>query len=44
MGIGLTIAGETASRLGFELQAYESDSGAFFRLKSKIDKEETNAY
>lgn len=42
MGIGLTIAGETASRLGFELQAYESDSGAFFRLKSKIDKEETN--
>lgn len=33
MGLGLAIAGEAASRNGLELEAFEADSGAFFRLR-----------
>lgn len=33
MGLGLAIAGEAASRNDLELEAFESDSGAFFRLR-----------
>ena len=33
-GLGLPIAGEAASRNGLELKAFESDSGAYFRLES----------
>ena len=33
VGIGLAIAGEAANRNGLELKAYESDSGAYFRLQ-----------
>lgn len=32
-GLGLPIAGEAASRNGLELIAFESDSGAYFRLE-----------
>ena len=34
-GIGLAIAGEAAFRNGLELKAFESDSGAYFRLQKK---------
>ena len=33
VGIGLAIAGEAANRNGLELKAYESESGAYFRLQ-----------
>ena len=33
IGIGLAIAGEAANRNGLELKAYESESGAYFRLQ-----------
>ena len=36
-GLGLAIAGEAASRNGLELQALESDSGAYFRLQPKTE-------
>ena len=32
-GLGLPIAGEAAARNGFELKAFESDTGAWFRLQ-----------
>ncbi len=35
MGLGLPIAGEAASRSGFDLQALESENGAYFRLLLK---------
>ena len=35
MGLGLAISGEAASRNGLELKAFESNSGAYFRLQSK---------
>jgi signal transduction histidine kinase len=34
-GLGLAIAGEAASRNGLELKAFESNTGAYFRLQSK---------
>lgn len=34
-GLGLAIAGEAASRNKLEFKAYESDSGAYFRLQPK---------
>jgi signal transduction histidine kinase len=37
MGLGLPIAGEAASRNGLELKAFESNSGAYFRLEPKED-------
>lgn len=39
IGIGLTIAGETANRLGFDLLVLESPNGAYFRLINKYSKE-----
>lgn len=36
-GLGLAIAGEAASRNGLELKAFNSDSGAYFRLQPKAD-------
>jgi|APTNR8051073442_1049403.scaffolds.fasta_scaffold00057_41 signal transduction histidine kinase len=36
-GLGLAIAGEAASRSGLELKAFESDSGAYFRLQPKSE-------
>lgn len=33
-GLGLPIAGEAAARIGLELSALESDSGAWFRLQA----------
>lgn len=38
IGIGLTIAGETANRLGFDLLVLESTDGAYFRLLNKQNK------
>lgn len=35
-GLGLAIAGEAASRNGLELEAFKSDSGAYFRLQPKV--------
>lgn len=35
-GLGLAIAGETALRNGLELKAFESESGAYFRLQPKM--------
>ncbi|WP_136523438.1 ATP-binding protein [Geomonas ferrireducens] len=32
-GLGLAIAGEAASRNGLQIQAFESDNGAYFRLQ-----------
>lgn len=37
-GIGLAIAGEAASRNGLELRAFESDTGAYFRLQSILEE------
>jgi signal transduction histidine kinase len=34
-GLGLAIAGEAASRNGLELEAFASDTGAYFRLEPK---------
>jgi len=36
-GLGLAIAGEAADRNGLELKAFESDSGAYFRLQPKVE-------
>ncbi len=36
-GLGLAIAGEASSRNGLELKAFESESGAFFRLQPKSE-------
>jgi C4-dicarboxylate-specific signal transduction histidine kinase len=36
-GLGLAIAGESASRNGLELKAFESDTGAYFRLQPKME-------
>lgn len=36
-GLGLAIAGEAASRNGLELEAFKSDSGAYFRLQPKAE-------
>jgi signal transduction histidine kinase len=36
-GLGLAIAGEAASRNGLELKAFESDTGAYFRLQPKME-------
>ncbi len=36
-GLGLAIAGEAASRNGLELRAYESESGAYFRLQPEAE-------
>ena len=38
-GIGLAIASEAAERNGFELKAFESDEGAYFRLQPKTGVE-----
>jgi signal transduction histidine kinase len=35
-GLGLAIAGEAAMRNGLELKAFESSTGAYFRLQPKI--------
>jgi signal transduction histidine kinase len=35
-GIGLSIAGEAAHRNDFELKAYESDEGAYFRMEPMV--------
>ena len=37
-GLGLAIAGEAAARNGLELKAFESQSGAYFRLQSIIEE------
>jgi len=39
-GLGLSISGEAANRNGFELIAFESNKGAYFRLQIK-DKDES---
>ncbi len=39
-GLGLAIAGEAASRNGFSLKAFDSDSGAYFRLQPIEEDEE----
>jgi signal transduction histidine kinase len=36
-GLGLAIAGEAATRNGLELKAFESDTGAYFRLQPKME-------
>jgi C4-dicarboxylate-specific signal transduction histidine kinase len=36
-GLGLAIAGEAASRNGLELRAFESETGAYFRLQPKSE-------
>ena len=36
-GLGLAIAGEAAARNGLELKAFESDTGAYFRLQLKTE-------
>ena len=38
-GLGLTIAGESARRCGFELKALSSENGAYFRLE-KLQEDE----
>ena len=38
-GIGLAIAGEAATRNGLELRAWESDTGAWFRLQPRENEE-----
>ena len=38
-GLGLAIAGEAAERNGLELQVFESEEGAYFRLQSKTASE-----
>lgn len=42
IGIGLTIAGETANRLGFDLLVLESSNGAYFRLINRKREELEN--
>ena len=39
-GLGLPIAGEAAVRNGLELKAFESDTGAWFRLQAIVEDEE----
>ena len=39
-GLGLPIAGEAASRNGLELKAFESETGAWFRLEAIAENEE----
>ena len=39
-GLGLPIAGEAAARNGLELRAFESDSGAWFRLQAVAENGE----
>jgi len=39
-GLGLAIAGEAATRNGLELRAFESDTGAYFRLQPKRGDDE----
>ena len=39
-GLGLPIAGEAAARNGLELKAFESDTGAWFRLQVVAENEE----
>ena len=39
-GIGLPIAGEAAARNGLELRAFESETGAWFRLIPTLEDEE----
>ena len=39
-GLGLAIAGEAAGRIGLELSAVESDTGAWFRLQALEDSED----
>ena len=39
-GLGLPIAGEAAVRNGFELKAFESDNGAWFRLQAVVENGE----
>ncbi|MBI5143105.1 MAG: sensor histidine kinase [Nitrospirae bacterium] len=36
-GLGLAIAGEAAARNGLELKAFESETGAYFRLQPKTE-------
>ena len=36
-GLGLAIAGESAARNNLELRAFESDTGAWFRLQHKVE-------
>ena len=36
-GLGLAIAGEATSRNGLELKAFESETGAYFRLQPKME-------
>ena len=36
-GLGLAIAGEAATRNNLELKAFESDTGAWFRLQTKME-------
>ncbi len=38
MGLGLAIAGEAASRNGLTLEAFQSDSGAYFRLLPQTEE------
>ena len=38
-GLGLAIAGEAAARNGLELKAFESETGAWFRLQSTSEDE-----
>ena len=39
-GLGLAIAGEAAERNGLELQVFESEEGAYFRLQSNTASEQ----
>ncbi len=39
-GIGLAIAGEAAQRNGFDLKAFQSDDGAYFRLQTKREEDD----
>ena len=39
-GLGLAIAGEAAARNGLELKAFETESGAWFRLQTTVENGE----
>ena len=39
-GLGLPIAGEAATRIGLDLKALESETGAWFRLEPEMEQEE----
>ena len=39
-GLGLPIAGEAAARNGLELKAFESETGAWFRLQAVVESRE----